>query len=336
MQGQDYYAILGVGRSASEREIKRAFRRLARQYHPDVNKTDAEAEERFKEINLAYEVLSDAENRRKYDRFGEQWRYADQIDEMRTRGGGRSRFDPASGAAGGFGGDLNEVLGRFFGGGGGMGSGGGAEDLFGAFGGGRPRRRGPARPANVEVTAEISLEEAYAGTKRTVTVPGPGRSRRLEVEIPAGVDSGSRVRVSGAGSPGGATGRPAGDLYLNVTVRPHAAFTRSGSDLTTEVKAPMLDALLGGEAEVPTPRGRSLAVRIPPETQNGQIIRLRGQGMPKAGSGEAREFGDLFVRVAVQLPTGLSERERELLNELRAERGPSDGTARADAEGREA
>ena len=329
MQEKDYYSVLGVPRSASEREIKRAFRRLARQYHPDVNKTDTEAEERFTEINLAYEVLSDSENRRKYDRFGNQWRYADQIDEMRSRGGG-SRFHPGA-AQGGIGGNLNDILGRFFGGGGG----GGPEDLSGAFGG-RPSSRRSAQPANVEVAVEISLEEAYEGAKRVVTIPGPGRSRRLEVDIPQGIESGSRVRISGGGSPGGATGRPAGDLYLNVTVKPDAVFVRSGNDLTTEVRVPMLDALLGGEAEVPTLRGRSLALRIPPETQNGQSIRLRGQGMPKPSGGESREFGDLYVKIAVQMPTGLTKREWELLQQLKAERASSSGTGQVDPEGQEA
>ncbi len=329
MQEKDYYAVLGIPRSASDRDIKRAFRRLARQYHPDVNKTDVEAENRFKEINLAYEVLSDPENRRRYDRFGDQWRYADQIDEMRNRGGGFG-FTPGA-SEGGFSGNLNDVLGRIFGG---RGHGGRPEDLFNAFGGG-PNRRGPVRPANVEVAVDISLEEAYEGAKRTVTVPGPGRSRRLEVDIPAGVDSGSRVRISGAGSPGGATGRPAGDLFLNVTVRRNPTFVRAGDDLTTEVKVPMLDAALGGETQVPTLRGRSLALRLPPETQNGRSFRLRGQGMPKSDGAALKEYGDLYAKINVEMPTGFTDRERQLLQDLRAERAPSDGATQTDSTGQE-
>ena len=315
MQSKDYYSVLGVSRSASDREIKRAFRRLARQYHPDVNPGNRDAEDRFKEINEAFEVVSDPESRRKYDQFGEQWRYADQISDMRQRGG-----------FGGFGQNLEEILGRAFGG-----AHQGAGNPFGAFGGGQ-RRRGPTRPASVEAAVEISLEEAFEGTKRTVTIPGPARTRRLEVNIPAGVDTGSRVRVAGAGSPGGAAGRPAGDLFLNVTVQPHASFKRSGNDLVTEVAVPMLDALLGGEVQVPTVRGRSLALRVPPETQNGQSMRLSGQGMPKPGTegNGPSEFGDLYVTVRVELPSELSDRERELLQELKAVREiEDDGAANA-------
>lgn len=317
MQGKDYYSVLGVPRSASDREIKRAFRRLARQYHPDVNPGNHEAEERFKEINAAFEVISDPEARGKYDRFGDQWRYADQIDEMRDQRGGFG-FSPG-GMSGGFGGNLNEILGQFFGGGQQRGSG----HPFGAFGGGQ-RRRGPTQPANIEAAVDISLEEAYEGTNRTVTVPGPGRTRRLEVNIPAGVDTGSRVRVAGAGSPGGARGRPAGDLFLNVSVRLHPSFKRSGNDLIVEVGVPMLDALLGGEVQVPTLRGRSLALRVPPETQNGQGMRLSGQGMPRSGTAHSSpsDFGDLYVNIRVELPTRLSDRERELIEELRAARAP--------------
>ncbi len=329
MQGKDYYSVLGVSRSASDREVKRAFRRLARQYHPDVNPGNLEAEERFKEINEAFEVISDPDARSKYDRFGDQWRYADQINEMHSQRGGFG-FSPG-GMSGGFGGNLNEILGQFFGGGQ---QGGGGHP----FGGGQ-RRRGPARPANVEAAVEVSLEEAYEGTARTVTVPGPGRTRRLEVNIPAGVDTGSRVRIAGAGSPGGASGRPAGDLFLNITVRSHPSFKRSGNDLIVEVGVPMLDALLGGEVQVPTLRGRSLALRVPPETQNGQGMRLSGQGMPRQGTTQSdpSDFGDLFVNIRVELPTGLSDRERELLEELRASRAPEiepDGTTEA-AEGPE-
>jgi curved DNA-binding protein len=325
IQRKDYYSVLGVSRSATDLEIKRAYRRLARQYHPDVNPGNREGEERFKEINEAFEVISDPDSRRKYDQFGDQWRNADQINEMRQRGGGGFGFHPG-GAGGGFGGNLNEIIGQFFGGG--RPEGGGGNPL-GTTGGERGQR-GPARPATVEAAVEISLEEAYAGAKRTVTVPGPGRTRRLEVNIPAGVDTGSRVRIAGAGSPGGAAGRPAGDLYLNVTIRRHPTFRRSGDDLVTEVPVPMLDALLGGEVPVPTLRGRSLALRVPAETQNGQSIRLSGLGMPKSTNGDddSSEFGDLYATIRIQMPSDLSNRERELLEEMKASRTVPDGQPR--------
>ena len=317
MPGKDYYAVLGVKRGASEKELRQAYRRLARKLHPDVNPGDKAAEERFKEINAAYEVLSDADKRRKYDQYGDQWQYADQIEEAR-RQGGQQAFRH-SGPSGGFQqfdlGDLGDLFG-------------------GMFGGGRARSR---RGEDVQHAAEVTLDEAFHGTTRVLqlqteepcaTCGGSGRlvgavchvcqgaglfrrPKRLEVKIPAGVGDGSRVRVAGEGRPG-RDGRR-GDLYLVISVRPHGRFQRKGDDLHTEVEVPLLDALLGGEVEVPTLKGKAL-LKIPSPTQNGRVFRLAGLGMPKlGGSGQ----GDLFVRVKVLLPAELSPQERELLEKLK-------------------
>ena len=287
MAGKDYYSVLGVGRSATEKEIKQAYRRLARKYHPDVNPGDKSAEAKFKEINEAHEVLSDPEKRKKYDQFGDKWQYAEQFAGQGTGGGGFQGF----GNAGDFGGFTEtgfEGFGSLF------------DELFRSAGGTstRTRRRG----RDVTQPVEITLEEAYQGTKCLLEVGG----RRFEVSIPAGVDNGSKIRIAGQGEGGG-------DLYLLVSVKEHPLFQRKGDDLYTEVEVPLLTAVLGGEAGVPTLSGKKLLLKIPPETQNGASFRLAGQGMPKKGGGR----GDLFARIKVMLPTGLKGEERKLFEELR-------------------
>jgi DnaJ-class molecular chaperone len=330
--GSDYYAILGVKRGASEKEMRQAYRRLARKLHPDVNPGDKSAEERFKEINAAYEVLSDADKRRKYDLYGDQWQHADQFEEAR-RQGGQQWFRQGSPSGGFQQFDLGDLdLGELFG---------------GVFGGGRTRSR---RGEDVQHATEVTLDEAFHGTTRVLqlqtdepcaTCGGSGRlvgavchvcqgagvlrrPKRLEVKIPAGVTDGSRVRVAGEGRPG-RDGRR-GDLYLVISVRPHGRFQRKGDDLHTEVEVPLLDALLGGEVEVPTLKGKAL-LKIPSPTQNGRVFRLAGLGMPKLGGsaqtqtraagGRPAGQGDLFVRAKVLLPAELSPQERELLEKLK-------------------
>ncbi len=312
---KSFYEILGVSRSTDAKEIRSAYRKLARRYHPDVNPNDASAEARFKEIQRAYDVLSDEDSRKKYDKYGERWEQADQFEEMERQrahagfGGGGFSVDGL--------GDLGSVFGGLFGGG----------------------PRGPRRGQDVELPIEITLEEAAAGTTRIVTLQGSEacgvcsgsgavantrcqgcggrgetpRPRRLEVKAPPGVRTGSRVRIAGEGGQG-TGGGPAGDLYLLVTVRPHACFERDGDDLTVEVATPYLDAILGGEVEAPTLSGRVM-LTIPPLTQNGRRFRLGGKGMPVLGQPEQR--GDLFVRLSVVLPEQLSERERALIEDLR-------------------
>ncbi|HLG51122.1 MAG: J domain-containing protein [Chloroflexi bacterium] len=302
---RDYYAVLGVPRNATEKEIRAAYRKLARKYHPDLNPGDKTAEARFKEVQAAYEVLSDPEKRRKYDQFGPNW---EQMERMRPG------FDPSSFGTGGTGGihfdfgtgtDFSDIL----------------ESLFGGLGGTRTGTRFRTRPRrgqDIEHSVDISLEEAYFGTTRILEIPSLNglAPRRLEVRIPPGARTGSRIRLAGEGGPG-LGGGPAGDVYLIVNVLPHGTFERKEDDLYVEVSVPLTTAVLGGEVNVPTIKGR-VALRIPPETQNGQVFRLAGQGMPHMnGSGH----GDMYVRTKVTIPTRLTPRERELFEELRRLRG---------------
>ncbi len=283
MAGKDYYRVLGVSRSAGEREIKQAYRRLARQYHPDVNPGDKSAEERFKQVNEAYEVLSDKEKRAKYDKYGDQWQYADQFERAGRdfgQGGTRVRFSQ---------GDFDSLF----------------DDLLKGFRpGGQP---GAGRGRDIEVPVEVTLEEAFSGSTRTVNLAS---GKRLEVKIPPGVKDGSRVRLAGKGLEG--YGGVKGDLYLVTSVKPHRLFERRGDDLYVGVKVPLVVAMLGGEVQVTTLKGK-LALKIPPETQNGRSFRLKGQGMPRLGSSTR---GDLLARVNVVLPANLTQREKELFKRL--------------------
>ena len=318
MAGKDYYEILGVKRGASEKEIKQAYRRLARKHHPDVNPGNKEAEARFKEINNAYEVLSDPEKRKKYDFYGENWQQAEQYAEARARAGD---FTGRTGADG-FGAGLD------------------LDDLIGGIFGGRGGRSRPRRGSDLEHRAEVSLEEAYQGTIRVLQVQseepcsvcgGAGiirgascaacrgfgvqsRPRRLEVKIPQGVKEGSRVRVAGEGQPG-LGGGPRGDLYLVISVSPHERFERKENDLYVDVPVPLVTAVLGGEVKFATLKG-AIALKVPTETQNGQTIRLAGLGMPKLGTPTVR--GDLYARVKVVLPTKLSPEQKQLFEALQA------------------
>jgi molecular chaperone DnaJ len=331
MTGKDYYNILGVGKTATDKEIKAAFRRLARKYHPDVNPGDKSAEEKFKQVSEAYEVLSDAEKRRKYDQFGDQWQYADRFTNAGGQGAGYQSYDFSDIFRGGgqsqsyrFGGA--EDLGSIFG------------DLFGL---GRNEQQSNAkRVKDIESSIEITLEEAFTGATRLISIQdsipcqtchGMGRVRkipcatcggtgtysrdkRIEVKIPAGVKTGSRIRIAGQGHDGyGATG----DLYLAVTVKPHPLFERQENDLLVNINVPLTTAVLGGEVKIPTLKG-TLALKIPAETQNGRVFRLAGQGMPVLGK-DTR--GDLKAKVNVVIPTNLSDEEKELFRKLNKTRG---------------
>ncbi len=292
MAGKDYYSILGVSRGADEREIKQAYRRLARKYHPDVNPGDKSAEARFKQINEAYEVLSDKEKRQKYDQFGNQWQYADQFARA-----GRQRAPFWDFSQGGtrvyFGEDEMDSL---------------FDDLLRGFTTGASSRRvQPRRGRDIEYPVEVTLEEAYHGTTRTISLED---GKRLEVKIPPGVKDRSRVRIAGKG--GGGYGGVKGDLYLVISVKPHRLFERRGDDLYVDVAVPLVVAMLGGEVKVPTLKGK-LALKIPPETQNGRAFRLAGQGMPHLGNSVR---GALLAKVKVVLPTDLTQQEKELFKQL--------------------
>lgn len=296
---RDYYEVLGVSRNATDKEIRSAYRRLARKHHPDVNPNDKQSEAIFKEVNAAYDVLSDPEKRRKYDLYGDQWEHADEIERMqRARAGARSgnvRFTTTDFGEGFDIGDLGDIFG-------------------GLFGGGNGRRAGTRRaPANVEHPVEVTLEEAFNGATRTLMVEGDhGDTRRLEVKIPPGVDTGSRVRIAGEGRAGFDGQR--GDLYLVITVRSHPRFERKGDDLYTDVEVPVSTPVLGGEVEVQA-INRKVALKLPPGTQNGQHFRLAGLGMPRLGQPDKR--GDLYARVRVVLPKQATEQQRKLFEQLK-------------------
>jgi DnaJ-class molecular chaperone len=318
MEFKDYYSTLGVSKSASAKDIKQAFRKLARKYHPDVNPGDKAAESRFKEINEAYEVLGDAGTRKKYDELGANWRMYEQAGAGAPPGAG---WNPQPGGApgGGYRTMTQEEMEEMFGGtspfsdffntffGGSFGGAGAAESRRSA---GRPRSR-PGR--DVEHEIELTLEDAYHGTTRRLSMQRDGQSRTVDVRIPAGVTDGSRVRVAGEGEQGSG-GAPGGDLFLRVRLMPHPQFERKGRDLYVKVAVPVPTAVLGGEAEVQTLAGKVARLRIPPLTQNGQLFRLKGYGMPTTG--KSGEQGDLYARVEATLPTQISDAEREHYTEL--------------------
>ncbi|MBC8331314.1 MAG: DnaJ domain-containing protein [Anaerolineae bacterium] len=321
MDYKDYYKTLGVERNASQDEIKKAFRKLARQYHPDMNKDDASAEEKFKEINEAHEVLSDADKRQKYDQFGSHWqqysRAGGQPEDFnwnawRTAGGQQARHVSQE--------DLQRIFGNT-GGAGGFGSSGGFSDffevLFGGLGGrsggadiGRQRVRQSSRGQDAEHTVEITLEEAYHGTQRTLQWED---GRKIEASIPLGVKTGSKIRLRGQGQRG-AMGGQAGDLFLKIKVISHPLFKRDGDHLRTTVPVGLYDALLGGEVEI-TAIDRRVKLTIPAETENGKIFRLRGLGMPNIKN--PKEIGDLLAQVNILIPKNLTQNEKGLFLQLK-------------------
>jgi len=309
MDYKDYYKILGVDRNASEGEIKRTYRKLARKLHPDVNPDDKAAEARFKNINEAYQVLGDPEKRTKYDQLGANWQ------QWQRTGRDPGGFDwsqwatPGGAPAGGVRvefGDLGDLFGS---------GAGGFSDFFNSiFGGSMPgagRARAYSRPRrgrNLEQPIEISLEEAYRGTTRTLERHGG----RVQAKIPAGSYTGAKIRLAGQGSPG-TNGAAAGDLYLKITVKPHSRFERKGDDLHLETPVDLYTAVLGGEATVETLDG-NVQLRIPAGTQSGQVFRLRGKGMPKLR--DKGRHGDLYAKVMLQIPKKLSAQEQKLFQEL--------------------
>ncbi len=326
-QYKDYYAILGIGRTADEKEIKAAYRKLARKYHPDVNPGDSSAEENFKQISEAYEVLSDPHKRAQYDSYGDQWKRYSQTD---SRAGATYTSPDAGWDIGGTGG-LNDLF----------------DSLFGGF---RNRsQRAADRGEDVEFGLDLTLEEAIQGVTKNLNLRmedvcvrcggmgmlrnargsldmgqfcqdcrGEGRvasTRRVEVKIPAGVNEGQRVRLTGEGA-AGVTGKR-GDLYLLIRIKPHEHYERQGNDLYIDAVLPYTIAALGGEISVKTLNGHR-TLNVPAGVQSGQKIRIAGQGMPGL---KGNRVGDLYVRIKISVPRDLSPKERQLLSELARLRG---------------
>ena len=307
---KDYYKTLGVSKNATAADIKKAYRKLARQYHPDVNRS-GDSSKKFKEVNEANEVLSDPEKRKRYDELGPDWERFAHAGQPGQRGGSGGGFQwvytgtPGANPFGGGETDFSDFFQSVFGNMGG----------FGQAAGGNGTRRRTARSrevADAEYPIEVTLAEAFKGAERVLELRGADRkTKRLSVKIPAGVKDGQRIRLAGQAD--------GGDLYLAVTVKPDPRFARNGDDLRMELPVALHEAMLGSEVTVPTLKGR-VSLRIPPETQNGRTIRLAGQGMPRSAGGA----GDLFVAVKVVLPTKLTDKEKEWMRELAEHRKNDD------------
>lgn len=298
MEFKDYYKTLGVSSSASEKEIKAAYRKLARKYHPDVNPGDKAAEEKFKDISEAYEVLSDPEKRKRYDELGANWDHYSRASASQ----GRRQTTYTVGDDD----DFSEFFRQFFGG----------FDIGSTIFGTGARQAAASRARaelDVEQELEVGLEEAYNGGQRYLDLEGPSGRERLLLSIPRGVKSGSKLRMAGKGI---RSGKRAGDLFIRIKLRPHPRFELRDGTLHTTLDVPLTEAVLGGEVSFTHLDGRVIAVKIPPETQNGASLRLRGKGMPSTSGVQ----GDLMVHVNVLLPTSLTDRERELFKELKEAR----------------
>lgn len=335
MDYKDYYKVLGVGKEATTDEIKKTFRKLARKYHPDVNPGDKKAEEKFKEINEAYEVLSDPDKRKKYDTLGPNWQeqFGPQFNRRTYARSNAYRTSPLDFESGsGFSDFFEALFGRA--------NAGGASGMGGMRGQESFRRR---VGDNIEQPVEVTIQEAYTGASRTFNIQstevcpicrGTGEvgsrtctncggqgmltnTKRLQIKIPAGVDTGSKIRVAGEGQPG-IGGGPRGDLYLVISVKADPQYERKGDDLYTDIEVDLITAMLGGEVPVPMPDGRKLVLTIPPETQNGRLFRLSGKGMPRL-RGEGN--GTLFARLKVVLPMHLTSEEKGLFEQLARSRG---------------
>jgi DnaJ-class molecular chaperone len=323
MEFKDYYTTLGVAKTASDADIKRAYRKLARQFHPDLNPGDKKSESRFKEINEANEVLGDPDKRKKYDELGANWRDYERAAEA---GGGGFRGGPGrpGGSGGGyrtmtpeeveaaFGGQdpFSDFFHTFFSGGAG-----GFESQ-----GGRARAPRSQRGHDVEQMIDLTLDEAFGGTTRRIISSRDGAERSFEVRIPAGVKDGARVRAAGEGGPG-SKGGDKGDLYLTVRLLPHRQFERRGQDLHTKIEVPVPVAVLGGEVPVPTLGGSPVRLKVPELTTQGRVFRLRSHGVQAVGKPDER--GDLYATVQLTLPSSLSDEERthyEALKQMEDER----------------
>lgn len=313
---KDYYEILGVSRNASTDEIKKAYRKLAAKYHPDKNPGDKHAEEMFKQINEAHSVLTDPGKRKLYDRFGENWKQFENMDEKTRRQYEKyQQYQQQSSYAGAGNGqhfewDFGDLFGNAFGSGFG-------EDFFStvfggrqgsAYGGQRRQRSYPIPGQDLHAELEISLEEAYHGTAKLFKI----NNETIKLKIKPGTKDGQILKLKGKGG-AGINGGPNGDLLITIHLRPHPVFKRVGNDLHMELLVDLYTAVLGGSVQIQTLKGK-VKVNIPPESGNGKIIRLPGLGMPK--DAKKSQFGDLYLKLNVQIPTNLSAKEKELFREL--------------------
>ncbi|WP_289063998.1 DnaJ C-terminal domain-containing protein [uncultured Zobellia sp.] len=298
MEYIDYYKVLGVSKNATENDIKKAYRKMARKYHPDVNPNDVEAEKKFKEINEANEVLGNAENRKKYDQYGKDWMHAEAFEKAKAqqqssrRSGGQSYEQDFGG------GDFSDFFESMFGGGG-----------F-SQGGYTSNRGQQVRYRGQDLNAELRLQlrDVYTTQKQTLTVNG----KNIRITIPAGIENGQTIKISGHGGPG-RNGGPKGDLYLTFVIDNNTAFKRDGNDLYKKVDLDLYTAILGGEITVDTFDGKA-KLKVKPETQSNIKVKLKGKGFPvykKEG-----QFGDLFITYNVKIPTNLSDQEKALFKQL--------------------
>jgi len=297
----DYYKVLGLDKSASQDDIKKAYRKLARKYHPDMNPNDEKAKQRFQEINEANEVLTDTEKRKKYDQYGENWKHSDQFQSQQSYGGGYGSQNPFGGfdfgGHEGYTGNYDQGnFSDFF------------EQMFGSRGSGR--RRSQQKGQDYNSSLSLSLQQAYTSQQQTFTING----KKIRITIPAGVEDGQKIKLKGMGADS-PNGGPKGDLFIQFEILPDPIYKRNGSNLYKTEEIDLYTALLGGEILVDTFSGK-LKINIKPETQNGTKIRLKGKGFPvykKEGT-----FGDLIVTLSIKMPTKLSEKEKELIKQLAA------------------
>lgn len=294
----DYYKILEIQKSATEAEIKKAYRKLARKYHPDLNPNDKTAEAKFKSINEANEVLSNVENRKKYDKYGKDWQHADEFEKAggRPRSGGQQQQSGGF-AGGGFGGDFSDAgdFSDFF------------NSMYGGQGGGR-RQSAKYRGQDLNAEFQLDLKSAFTTHKQTLTVNG----KNIRITIPAGVENGQIIKIPNHGSPG-ANGGPNGDLFITFNIANDPKFKRDKSNLYSTHDLDLYTALLGGEVVVDTFDGQ-VKVKVAPETQTGTKVKLKGKGFPVYK--KADQFGELYVTFNVKLPTNLSDKQKELFREI--------------------
>jgi curved DNA-binding protein len=304
----DYYKTLGVAKNASAEDIKKAYRKQARKFHPDVNPNDKEANKKFQQINEANEVLSDPEKRKKYDQYGENWKHADQYEQAKQQRG-QQRGQQPGGGFGGFGGFEGSPFGEgeyTYSSGGEGGFSDFFESLFGGGGGRRSQAKYRGQDYNAEL--QLTLTDAYTTRKQTLTING----KNVRITIPAGAENGQVIKLAGYGSPG-ANGGPAGDLFITFVIKNDTTLRREDNNLYKNEDLDLYTALLGGEKTIDTLSGK-IKLKVSPETQNGTRIRLKGKGFPvykKEG-----QFGDLYITWQVKLPVNLSDREKELFTEL--------------------